>query len=62
MRLLHGEVDLDVPLDVAFRTMRQLRSADVQLAVIKGGGHRLSEPREIETILRTVSGLLEPVP
>lgn len=62
VRLLHGEVDRDVPLDVAFRTMRQLRSADVQLAVIKGGGHRLSEPREIETILRTVSGLLEPVP
>ena len=62
VRLLHGEMDLDVPLDVAFRTMRQLRSADVQLVVIKGGGHRLSEPREIETILRTVSGLLEPVP
>ncbi|MEO8455027.1 MAG: alpha/beta hydrolase [Sphingomicrobium sp.] len=61
VRLLHGEVDLDVPLDVAFRTMRQLRSADVQLVVIKGGGHRLSEPPEIETILRTVSGLLEPV-
>ena len=62
VRLLHGEMDLDVPLDVAFRTMRQLRSADVQLVVIKGGGHRLSEPREIETILRAVSGLLEPTP
>jgi pimeloyl-ACP methyl ester carboxylesterase len=62
VRLLHGEVDRDVPLDVAFRTMRQLRSADVQLVVIKAGGHRLSEPREIETILRTVSGLLEPAP
>ena len=60
VRLLHGEVDRDVPLDVAFRTMRQLRSADVQLTVIKGGGHRLSEPLEIATILRTVGGLLEP--
>jgi pimeloyl-ACP methyl ester carboxylesterase len=60
VRLLHGELDRDVPLDVAFRTMRQLRSADVQLTVIKGGGHRLSEPHEIETILRTVGGLLEP--
>jgi pimeloyl-ACP methyl ester carboxylesterase len=60
VRLVHGELDCDVPLDVALRTMRQLRSADVQLTVIKGGGHRLSEPVEIETILRTVGGLLEP--
>jgi pimeloyl-ACP methyl ester carboxylesterase len=62
VRLIHGELDRDVPLDVAFRTSRKLRSADVQLTVIKGGGHRLSEPLEIETILRTVSGLLEPAP
>ena len=31
VRLIHGELDRDVPLDVAFRTMRALRSADVQL-------------------------------
>jgi pimeloyl-ACP methyl ester carboxylesterase len=61
VRLIHGQEDRDVPLDVAFRMLRQLRSADVQLTVIKGGGHRLSEPREIETILRTVGGLLEGV-
>ena len=60
VRLLHGELDRDVPLDIALRTMRQLRSADVQLMVIKGGGHRLSEPHEIGTILRTVAELLEP--
>jgi pimeloyl-ACP methyl ester carboxylesterase len=61
VRLIHGERDTDVPLDVAFRLMRSLRSADVQLAVIKGGGHRLSEPHEIEAILRTVDALLEPI-
>jgi pimeloyl-ACP methyl ester carboxylesterase len=60
VRLIHGELDRDVPLEVAFRTLRQLRSADVQLTVIKGGGHRLSEPHEIQTILRTVGELLEP--
>ena len=59
VRLLHGELDTDVPLDVAFRTLRALRSADVQLTVIKGGGHRLSEPHEIDAILRTVEDLLE---
>jgi pimeloyl-ACP methyl ester carboxylesterase len=62
VRLIHGEKDTDVPLDVAFRTMRAIRSADVQLLTIKGGGHRLSEPHEIDAILRTVAGLLEPAP
>jgi pimeloyl-ACP methyl ester carboxylesterase len=59
VRLLHGECDTEVPLDIAFRTMRALRSGDVQLNVLKGGGHRLSEPREIDCILRTVAGLTE---
>lgn len=59
VRLIHGDEDPDVPLDIAFRTMRALRSADVQLTVIKGGGHRLSEPHEVDAILRTVAGLLE---
>jgi pimeloyl-ACP methyl ester carboxylesterase len=62
VRLLHGEQDEEVPLDVAFRTMRALRSADVQLNVIKGGGHRLSAPHEIAAILRTVEALVEPAP
>jgi len=60
VRLIHGEQDEEVPLDVAFRTMRALRSADVQLSVLKGGGHRLSEPHQIDAILRTVEELLEP--
>lgn len=58
VRLIHGDRDDDVPLDVALRTMRALRSADVQLNVIKGGGHRLSAPHEIEAILRTVEALI----
>ena len=59
VRLVHGEQDNDVPLPIAYRLLQQLRSADVQLTIVKGGGHRLSEPREIETIQRTVAGLLE---
>jgi pimeloyl-ACP methyl ester carboxylesterase len=62
VRLVHGDCDTDVPLDVAFRTMAALRSSDVQLLVVKGGGHRLSAPHEIEAILRAVAGLLEPAP
>jgi pimeloyl-ACP methyl ester carboxylesterase len=62
VRLIHGERDTEVPLEVAFRTLRALRSADVQLNVLKAGGHRLSEPHEIDAILHTVASLLEPAP
>ena len=62
VRLIHGDKDEEVPLEVALRTMRALRSADVQLNVIKGGAHRLSEPHEIDAILRTVAALVEPAP
>ena len=62
VRLVHGENDTDVPLPVAYRLLQQLRSADVQLTIVKGGGHRLSESNEIELILRTVAGLVEPAP
>ena len=60
VRLVHGDADRDVPLDVAARLMAQLRSADVQLNILKGGGHRLSQPREIAAIVRSVAALLEP--
>jgi pimeloyl-ACP methyl ester carboxylesterase len=59
VRLIHGEDDSEVPIEVATRLMRQLRSSDVQLLVLKGAAHRLSEPHEIGAILRTVAGLLE---
>lgn len=62
VRLVHGDCDEEVPLEVAFSTLAAVRSADVQMNVIKGGGHRLSAPHEIEAILRTVAALLEPAP
>lgn len=62
VRLVHGEADREVPLEIALRTLRAIRSDDVQLNVIKGAGHRLSEPHEIATILRTVADLLEMAP
>jgi pimeloyl-ACP methyl ester carboxylesterase len=59
VRLIHGEDDPTVPLEVAHRLMRQLRSADVQLTTIKGAGHRLSEPNELGAILSVLEALLE---
>ena len=59
VRLVHGDKDADVPLVIALDLLERLRSADVQLTIIKDGGHRLSEPHEIRAILRTVAALLE---
>jgi pimeloyl-ACP methyl ester carboxylesterase len=62
VRLLHGEADSDVPPAVAMKLLERVACADAQLTIVKGGGHRLSEPHEIETILRTVAGLVQAVP
>ena len=62
VRLIHGDADRDVPVAVALRLMERLRSADVQLHILKGGGHRLSEPREIDAVVRTIAALVEPCP
>jgi pimeloyl-ACP methyl ester carboxylesterase len=59
VRLIHGEADRDVPIGIALKLLDRLRSADVQLHLIKGAGHRLSEPRDIEAILRAIDHLLE---
>ena len=57
VRLIHGDADAEVPLALALKLLEKLRSADVQLTVIKGAGHRLSQPNEIEAILRAVAAL-----
>ena len=61
VRLIHGEADPDVPIDIAWRLLSRLRSADVQLLAIKQGGHRLSAPHELAAIRRMVKDLVEAV-
>jgi len=59
VRLVHGDADGEVPLPVALRTVAALRSPEVQLWVVKGGGHRLSGHGELRTILRAAADLVE---
>ena len=58
VRLIHGDADAEVPLAIALKLMEKLRSADVQLTAIKGGGHRLSQPNELDAIVRAVASLI----
>jgi pimeloyl-ACP methyl ester carboxylesterase len=59
VRLLHGQDDRDVPVSIAFRLGRALRSADVQTLLVKGGEHRLSRPGDIALLFATVGALIE---
>ncbi len=58
--LLHGQADPDVPWEIALRTAEQLTSSDVEILLIKDGDHRLSRPRDLALLRRTVAALLSP--
>ena len=59
VRLIHGQQDSDVPCEVSLRLARHLRSADVQVTLIKDGDHRLSREADIALLLRTVATLAD---
>ena len=59
IRLVHGEQDQEVHGGVPLKLMADLRSSDVQLRIVKNGGHRLSEPHEIHAILVELHLLVE---
>ncbi|HKT86225.1 MAG TPA: alpha/beta hydrolase [Novosphingobium sp.] len=57
VRLLHGQCDPDVPWEISLRLAEALRSADVQVHLIKDGDHRLSREGDIALLLRTLGDL-----
>ena len=57
VRLLHGQNDADVPWDLSLKLAAALRSADVQVTLVKDGDHRLSHDADIALLLRTLAAL-----
>lgn len=57
VRLLQGQQDPDVPWQVALQLAAAMRSADVQVTLIKDGDHRLSREGDIALLLRTLAEL-----
>ena len=57
VRLLHGQQDADVPWQVALRLAQAVRSADVQVTLVKDGDHRLSRTSDITLLLQTIAAL-----
>lgn len=57
VRLIHGQADGDVPWDISLKLAAALRSADVQVLLIKDGDHRLSRPADIAVLLTALDAL-----
>jgi len=57
VRLLHGQADPDVPWAHSVALAERLRSADVQVILVKDGDHRLSRPQDIALLIATIEGL-----
>ena len=57
VRILHGLDDPDVPWEGSSELTEKLVTDDAHLTLIKGAGHRLSEPEDIALLKATVAGL-----
>ena len=57
VRLLQGQCDNDVPWRQSLLLAERLRSADVQVALVKDGDHRLSRPQDIALLIATIESL-----
>lgn len=54
VRLIHGMADAEVPWKYAPHLAQTLRSADVQVTLVKDGEHRLSRDSDIASIIAAV--------
>ena len=58
VRLIQGMRDSDVPWTTALRIQEKLDSNDVELTLVKGGDHRLSEPYNLKLLTGTLETLI----
>ena len=54
VRLIHGLDDPDVPWETSLKLAEKLSSRNVDVRLLKGGGHRLSDPQHLELIATTI--------
>jgi pimeloyl-ACP methyl ester carboxylesterase len=57
VRLIHGLEDPDVPWQTSLRIGERLAATDVEITLVKGGGHRLSEPHDLARLCDAVTKL-----
>jgi len=59
VRLIHGLKDADVPWQTSQKISELMVGSDVEVTFIKQGDHRLSSPRDLDRLTRTLDSLLE---
>lgn len=59
VRLIHGLKDSDVPWQTSQRLSGSLESGDVEVILVKDGGHRLSEDRDLARLTAVLNALIE---
>jgi alpha-beta hydrolase superfamily lysophospholipase len=59
VRLIHGMADPDVPWQLSVKLAERLASEDVEVTLVKGAGHRLSEPEDLARLEQTLARLLD---
>lgn len=57
VRIIHGQIDEDVPWEYALEISKKMRSDDVQVHLVKDGDHRLSRDSDIALLIDVVSRL-----
>jgi pimeloyl-ACP methyl ester carboxylesterase len=57
VRLLHGQLDADVPWQLSLDLQDKVVSSNMQLTFVKDGDHRLSRPQDIALLTRIVDEL-----
>ncbi len=57
VRLLHGQLDPDVPWQTALQLAGKLETPDVRITLVKDGDHRLSRPQDL-ALLRHMAAML----
>ncbi len=57
VRLIHGLADPDVPCKLSMELTERLESNDVEVTLVKGAGHRLSETADLARLTATLAAL-----
>jgi len=59
VRLIHGQLDEDVPWQTSLETSQKLISEDVEVTLVKSGDHRLSEADDLKRFENILTRLLD---
>jgi pimeloyl-ACP methyl ester carboxylesterase len=59
VRLIQGLDDRDVPWRTALAVADKLAGDDVEVILVKGGDHRLSQPADLDRLTRTLDRLID---